>query len=820
MSSNSKESRSQLRKKRKYNQLVSSNYVFNLPNRDSSDSELSSLENQLVPRQHSEVPIPVPVEEASEFSDFSDIDDIDEQPNLVIPSKKEYSEALLSSILSYPGVTLSSAEKIVNLFNIYLNRFSVKENLIPNIRYYWDKQARNNPVNVYVVCEENHPHGPFNGEPKNYGTFNCSGITHQVSLKPEKYFLHIPLRSQLETHLSILPESCWVDSDSTGRDIFNGAEAVRVKNSYQDNGIKRFTLTLHSDEVAVGNSSNVSIFPIFLTINEMSKKFRRENFFLVGLFVGRKKPSVNTFLTPIVDELKSLANEPLVWKDWKSNPIKSTFHLVAVIADAPMRAYLRNVRQYNHLNGCDWCLITARSEGRARVYDSLENQEIESLKRKKVDFLNFKSFQENRNQDLDEDRFFGLIGSSPLLELDDFDIVNGFAVEPMHCIVLGILRSIIFKSWLKPSGNLLESGIDLTLFRDEIGKRIKVIRVSSECPRPPRDFNQIKYWKSSEFDSFLCYYFIPCARGLLKSKVISNLNCLVKIYYLMNCDSVTNDITVELKNLIKEFRVGVERIYGNNQLTYNLHILSHLPDSVNSLGPFANINAYPLENQMGILKEKVRRTSNIAQNLVRVFLNDFKHRELIESKVNFWLLSSRENQIFETRSGGDKIHITSIPDLEIREEQSDLHEIYDELVYQFGIYIVGRFDSIKFFQSVCYNNRRFSTKAYGFDKKRDDSIVRLKNSSFAQIKKILEINGNFFLVVNSFESSPYKQKFKGFTGDFLLDFQHIHELKNIREEIQLVRINEVKSKGILIHSQNYHFKYTKNFLIEQFLENK
>lgn len=68
-----------------------------------------------------------------------------------------------------------------------------------------------------------------------------------------------------------------------------------------------FTFLINTDGVSVCTKSDLSIWPIFLSINEIEIKLRfcLENMVVAGMFVG-SKPNFDVHLTPIMKELKAL----------------------------------------------------------------------------------------------------------------------------------------------------------------------------------------------------------------------------------------------------------------------------------------------------------------------------------------------------------------------------------------------------------------------------------------------------------------------------------------------------------------------------------
>lgn len=89
------------------------------------------------------------------------------------------------------------------------------------------------------------------------------------------------------------------------------------------------SLTINTDGTDVFRSSTVSMYPIWLTINELPPlvryisslkikkivysilicRFSKRNLLLGGLWFSKAKPTMSTFLHPIVDEINLLANK-------------------------------------------------------------------------------------------------------------------------------------------------------------------------------------------------------------------------------------------------------------------------------------------------------------------------------------------------------------------------------------------------------------------------------------------------------------------------------------------------------------------------------
>lgn len=75
-----------------------------------------------------------------------------------------------------------------------------------------------------------------------------------------------------------------------------------------------FSFTFNTDGCQSSRSSNISIWPVYLKLNELPLKLRNKNMILAGIWVGKEKPPMNTFLHPLVNELNILSSEGVKWQ--------------------------------------------------------------------------------------------------------------------------------------------------------------------------------------------------------------------------------------------------------------------------------------------------------------------------------------------------------------------------------------------------------------------------------------------------------------------------------------------------------------------------
>lgn len=204
---------------------------------------------------------------------------------------------------------------------------------------------------------------------------NCFGLVEDKSLdkcpyescgqpfnlKTSSYFLEIPLANQVKNlfkqtgfypslHHRFKRNKC----PDSFEDIYDGS----LYRSYFDiNGMlsnpHNLSFTFNTDGAPVFKSSNVSVWPIYLVINELPYHLRmkKENMILSSLWFGNSEPSMGTFLKPFQKTMTQLQTGIQC-----ESPEEGKFICRAILlcgtADLPARSLLCNHIQYNGAYAC------------------------------------------------------------------------------------------------------------------------------------------------------------------------------------------------------------------------------------------------------------------------------------------------------------------------------------------------------------------------------------------------------------------------------------------------------------------------------------
>jgi hypothetical protein len=132
-----------------------------------------------------------------------------------------------------------------------------------------------------------------------------------IDYKMKKFFLMQDLHEAISEKFQN-PEFCSmlqstllqrkINTKSTLNDIYDGRiyqEQIQSGNLGKKNQI---SFSFNTDGISPFQKSTVTIWPIYLVINELpiNHRFKMENVILLGLWFARQKPNMNSFLAPVV----------------------------------------------------------------------------------------------------------------------------------------------------------------------------------------------------------------------------------------------------------------------------------------------------------------------------------------------------------------------------------------------------------------------------------------------------------------------------------------------------------------------------------------
>lgn len=405
---------------------------------------------------------------------------------------------------------------------------------------------------------------------------NCNKVFHGYNdLKQYSFFCSVPIKEQI----------CFI------------SETFEKPHS-ETNGILSLDLILAVDEIPIFKSvqSGLHVLVVFLA---GMKKFGKDSIPIIStLYYGRGKPNVHTFFKEFIAEYLDLKNNPFE-TTWHQNTI---IRLKCILADAPARAWLLGMLQFNGRYGCHKCLIEV-SHG---VYPMILSSDIIKRTHEETERIRLSTSEENR---------YGVIRSTPFSTLADFDYISLTAVEYIHCALLGVTKNLIKNIFLESRWG---SRVFMNSTRPAIeyfDSKFTEIIVPSSIKRF-RTLKEIIHFKSSEYENLLFYYAYSVFKEKMKPEFL--------LHIMILASALSKLLTVSASQTIEEARIEIDAFirliallnYPDDIKRYNTHSLLHLPDDVCRIGGLNNYNAYGYENFLGRLKKLVRCSKNIPQQIL------------------------------------------------------------------------------------------------------------------------------------------------------------------------------------------------------------
>lgn len=168
-----------------------------------------------------------------------------------------------------------------------------------------------------------------------------------------------------------------------------------------------------------------------------------------------------------------------------------------------------------------------------------------------------------------------------------------------------------------------------------VENRLLSVKFPPEIHRSTRALTDRYHYKANEYRTILNYLSFSIFKGILENKYFNNLMKDVVFIRLLSQEVVLiSDIKVA-ENLIKEFFEEFEDLYGDRNMTSNLHGHLHLPEQVYKYGPLNKISAYIFEN-----KFKMEITFHGTRNLEGQIAANINHssrlRETRGNEIEFF----------------------------------------------------------------------------------------------------------------------------------------------------------------------------------------
>jgi hypothetical protein len=571
-------------------------------------------------------------------------------------------------------------------------------------------------------------------------------------------------------------------------------------------GQSSVTLQFNCDGAPVFNSSRFSIWPLLCGINEFPVAVRNNNIMLHTLWFGRDKPNVATYLQPFLNEITFLSSNGFIINDSATGMEKRiTVSANLCICDAPARSLLQNFTQFNGQYGCGFCKHPGK-----RVHKGSGSVQVYPLtclyeKRTHADTISLAEKATEVGTVIE-----GVKGANILMLYPNFDVISSFVPDYMHCALLGVTRQFL-NLWTDRCNHSKPFFIKYTSRIDDV---LKDVKPPDDIHRLPRSVTDRKFWKAAEYRNFLLIYSPIVLMHVLPLRFYKHWLLFVNGIRLLLELSISFSKLQQSKKCLMKFVTLVSELYGDEQVSYNVHILLHLPDAVADWGPLWSQSAFAYEDAIGKLKRLYHGTQRIPKQIFKYFSVSRSLKAFSPLLFNsshdvvqlFKQFSSSHCFVSDATKVGCFVGLgRPVPGVLDTSQLCFVNELLNFDCSGLTVFFYSRF---------VINKQIFSTVSYSAKLKRNNSFVRLSNGCIGNILSCAAIikecscgqaectcSKDIAIFVDCFDCMPMKPIRDNFVGSNLAGFIRQLNIGNATH-IMCVKPTSIIEKCIFIKSND------------------
>lgn len=373
-----------------------------------------------------------------------------------------------------------------------------------------------------------------------------------------------------------------------------------------------------------------SVGAIYVTILNLPRveRFKKKNVILVGLIPDMKsEPPTNTFIDPLVEELKQ-AWSGFYMKSYNSpsQPVKFKLALICVGCDIPASRKLCGFLGHAATKGCNKCMKTFDGGVGEKNYGGFDmslwedrNLEVHKEIVKKIVRSKTKTSREKLEKE------YG-VRYSVLLELAYFDPVTMTIIDPMHNLFLGTAKRMLL-IW-KDHKVLRPEHFDM------MQKRIEKISCPSDVGKLPQKMaSSFGSFNADQFKNWTILFSIYALKGVLPEEHLEYWRKFVLACKILCTRTLSRNNVKVAHLLLISFCKKVERAFGSECITPNMHLHAHLDKCLYDFGPVYSFWLFSFERENGILGSIPSNKRNIEIQLMRKFLKNSHAVDLFSDSI-------------------------------------------------------------------------------------------------------------------------------------------------------------------------------------------
>lgn len=359
---------------------------------------------------------------------------------------------------------------------------------------------------------------------------------------------------------------------------------------------------------------------IYLAILNLprSERLKKENILIIGIIppFEHEPDSLNSFLKPMVDELKEFWNPGVRLYTAESPKFKLLFKvaLMCVACDIPAARKCCGFKGHSANYGCSRCKKFFPGGIGCKDFSGFDRttwpkRDLQEHREKCRDLQ--KCCTQTARELLQTQTG---IKYSVLIELSYFDPIRFTIVDPMHNLFLGTAKHTMKNLWLE-NGVLSKA-------------QMKILQTRIDTIRTPRGIGRIPNKIATSFNGFtaeqwknwVILYSMFALRGIIPEQHYVCWQTFVLACFYLCRRSITNVDIIKADHLLIKFCKQVENLFGNSSITPNMHLHGHLADCIKDYGSVYGFWLFSFERLNGLLGSYPNNKRNIAIQLMKRFI--------------------------------------------------------------------------------------------------------------------------------------------------------------------------------------------------------
>ncbi|KAK3923894.1 Cytochrome P450 monooxygenase TRI4 [Frankliniella fusca] len=427
----------------------------------------------------------------------------------------------------------------------------------------------------------------------------------------------------------------------------------------------------------------------------------------------------------LVQQANDLSTAGLQWRRNEENVV-SRFIPLYCTADAKAKALLLNLNEPTGRKSCLFCDIEG-VQARGIKFPMWPYEEMEEPQPRNHD-----SIVEDIRQAIQQQRMVnGFRGGSEFINLDYFDLKEGFSTDDLHPVYVGIVKDYFERLFSREGTHYIGVGNIAVISGRWLG-----IKFPNCISRKPRKISSFKRWRGTEFRNFLLYG-LCCLDGVVGENIVSNLRRLANAVFLLSKQSISEDDLIQAEGDIMVFLYEFEDMYQVSEMKFNVHVLVHLVEVVRSLGNLFAHSTFFFESWNHRLKKYVTSSWGTCDQVVfRLLLSTFVSAARFDLRISERVKLSIESVLLSTRLDnalkvGNVYLLGSVEHRQIRQEEQQLLEEQGTLIDDPRVMV---------FRRAYYNNMECRSVQYTREGRTDSSNIHSVDGAFLHIQRLLVLS--------------------------------------------------------------------------------